>query len=337
MGRRTVAATANCVNHSMSRLENRSDRTSCFTASCVSPTKSVASRTRVRRRFRPGSRVSSGRARKSAEPNDHDGRPASLGSSSPSAPDARHNSMAALGCRTCSIVFSSSCFTRSFDNRSKCGALSTIADQVAGSMRNPNRPANRRARNARSRSSTIRSPATPTARTTPCVRSSRPRNGSCSAPLFGEKAIALIVKSRRARSSSSEAPNSTTACRPSVRTSWRKVVTSCMRPCRSSTPMVPNCSPTGIVRLKRRFTSVGVAAVARSQSRCGRPSNASRTAPPTHQVSKPARSSVAAISRTSFGGSRTGCCCGRARSTMSGTTALIVEDGPQRVSGKTSA
>jgi len=40
--------------------------------------------------------------------------------------------------------------------------------------------------------------------------------------------MALIVKSRRARSSSSDAPNSTTGVPPSVLTSFRKVVTSCI-------------------------------------------------------------------------------------------------------------
>ena len=55
----------------------------------------------------------------------------------------------------------------------------------------------------------------PTARSTPRFRSSWPPNGSRSSPVDGEYAIALIVKSRRARSSSSDTPNSTTACRPS--------------------------------------------------------------------------------------------------------------------------
>ena len=46
--------------------------------------------------------------------------------------------------------------------------------------------------------------------------------------------------------------------------------------------------PTGIVRRppKTRRTSSGVADVARSQSRCGWPSRASRIAPPTHHASK---------------------------------------------------
>ena len=62
-----------------------------------------------------------------------------------------------------------------------------------------------------------------------------------------------MVKSRRARSSSSETPYSTTACRPSVSTSRRKVVTSCSCRCRSSTPTVPYRTPTGTVRGKSRL------------------------------------------------------------------------------------
>ena len=74
----------------------------------------------------------------------------------------------------------------------------------------------------------------------------------------------------------------------------------------SSTPMVPNSIPTGTVRLNSFLTSSGLAAVARSQSRCGWPSSASRTAPPTHHVSKPASSSRSAMRRTVAGG-LTGC------------------------------
>ena len=53
----------------------------------------------------------------------------------------------------------------------------------------------------------MRSRAFPTARTTPRARSSRPPYGSRNSLRLGEKAIALIVKSRRARSSSKFAPN----------------------------------------------------------------------------------------------------------------------------------
>ncbi len=112
--------------------------------------------------------------------------------------------------------------------------------------------------------------------------------------------MALMVKSRRARSSSSEAPNSTTAWRPSVWTSRRKVVTSWKR-CAVRTATVPNRSPTGTVCLNRRWTASGVAAVATSKSVLGSPSSVSRIAPPTHQASNPASSSVRAIWSTSAG------------------------------------
>src|SRR3954470_16985974 len=61
--------------------------------------------------------------------------------------------------------------------------------------------------------------------------------------------------------------------------------------------------PTGMVRFPNsRRTSSGVAEVAKSQSRWGWPSNASRIAPPTHQASNPASSSRPAMSRTGPGG-----------------------------------
>src|SRR6267378_1280308 len=113
--------------------------------------------------------------------------------------------------------------------------------------------------------------------------------------------MALIVKSRRARSSMSDTPNSTTACRPSVWMSLRKVVTSCVWLLASSTATVPCSIPTEIVRLKSFWTSAGCAAVVRSKSRFSRPSRLSRTAPPTHHVSNPASSSRFAIFRTSGG------------------------------------
>src|SRR2546422_3977834 len=105
----------------------------------------------------------------------------------------------------------------------------------------------------------------------------------------------------------SETPNSTTACRPSVRMSRRNVVTSWGWWWRSSTATVPCSIPTGTVWEKSRRTSSGGAAVARSKSWFSRPSRLSRSAPPTHHVSKPASSSRRAISSTSGGiGRRSG-------------------------------
>src|SRR5512143_2630154 len=110
-----------------------------------------------------------------------------------------------------------------------------------------------------------------------------------------------MVKSRRARSSVSETPNSTRAWRPSVCTSRRNVVTSCGRLCVSSTATVPCSMPTGTVRRNSRCTTSGTAAVVRSKSWFSRPSRVSRTAPPTHQVSYPSSSRRRAMRRTSCG------------------------------------
>lgn len=221
-----------------------------------------------------------------------------------SAPLCLHIRNAPPGRSTCCIVLLSSCCTRSGDSRLRCGALRRIASHVMPSISKPKRAAKRIARNARRRSSRIRASASPTARITRCSRSFRPSKGSRSSAVVGENAIALRVKSRRARSSSREAPNSTIACLPSVLTSRRNVVTSCMRPVSSNTPTVPKSTPTGTVRRKIFCTCWGVAAVARSQSRWGCPNKASRTAPPTHQVSKPAPSSRRTSATTGWGGVR---------------------------------
>ena len=146
------------------------------------------------------------------------------------APVSRHRRSARLGHATCSIVLSSSCFTRSATaargtaRSPRCRVASRIDREIRSARRIGSRAS------ARSRSSRIRASASPTARTTRRARSPRPSNGSRSSSRLGEYAIALIVKSRRARSSSSDAPNSTTAWRPSVFTSRRNVVTSCIVP-----------------------------------------------------------------------------------------------------------
>src|SRR2546425_1150377 len=107
--------------------------------------------------------------------------------------------------------------------------------------------------------------------------------------------MALMVKSRRARSSINDTPNSTTACRPSVLMSLRNVVTSCWRFCWSSTPTVPCSMPTGTVRLNRRRTSSGGAASS-SRSRDSRPSTGCRGSPPRRTRSRSPR--LPAVSRS---------------------------------------
>ncbi len=222
------------------------------------------------------------------------------GTSVARAPLSRHRRNAAPASRTCSIVFTISCCTRSAESRPRCAADAVIAARVSGSIASEKREANRMARSARKRSSRIRSFASPTARSTLRSRSPRPSNGSRRSFVAGRQAIALMVKSRRARSSSRLAPNSTSACRPSVRTSRRKVVTSCATPASSRMLTVPNRMPTGMVRRlpKSAWTSSGRAEVARSQSRGCPPRRESRMAPPTHHASNPARSRRSAMSRT---------------------------------------
>src|SRR2546428_5981003 len=83
--------------------------------------------------------------------------------------------------------------------------------------------------------------------------------------------------------------------------SLRNVVTSCGVLRWSSTATVPCSIPTGTVRLNRRRTWSGGAAVVRSKSWFSRPSKLSRIAPPTHQVSNPASSRRFAMLSTSGG------------------------------------
>ena len=104
-----------------------------------------------------------------------------------------------------------------------------------------------------------------------------------------ETAIALTVKSRRARSPSRVSPNATTGLRLCwAYASERKVVTSMTQlvsPSRTLAPMVPNSRPivhtVGVNRRSSASTSSGRAEVVKSRSCCSRPSRASRTLPPT--------------------------------------------------------
>ena len=81
--------------------------------------------------------------------------------------------------------------------------------------------------------------------------------------------MALIVKSRRAASARQSSVNATTACRPSVSTSRRRVVTSKPRP--SATAVTVPCAiPVGTARISAAcsasVTCSGVRGVARSIS-----------------------------------------------------------------------
>ena len=102
--------------------------------------------------------------------------------------------------------------------------------------------------------------------------------------------IALIVKSRRAASSSNERVNATSACLPSQFWSMRSVVIS-NDSFTTTNVTVPCLIPVGTTRRDEAaaiaIISSGVALVQRSKS-CGiLSSNKSRTAPPTSRRSKP--------------------------------------------------
>jgi len=87
-------------------------------------------------------------------------------------------------------------------------ALAVTALRVLSSMENPNTAEKRMALMIRSASSRNRSSGTPTQRSNPSLRSSRPPYGSTKRPSLLQ-AMALTVKSRRARSASMSAVNST--------------------------------------------------------------------------------------------------------------------------------
>ena len=105
-----------------------------------------------------------------------------------------------------------------------------------------------------------------------------------------------MVKSRRAASSSTLSEKATTARRPSVFTSRRKVVISCGAP-PLTTVMVPWSIPVGIAlrpaACASSITRSGCASVAMSISETGAPSSAFRTQPPTNSACAPAPVRVA--------------------------------------------
>ena len=96
----------------------------------------------------------------------------------------------------------SSSATRSRDTRATTASAPGMASRVVGANRKPSWETNRAPRRGRSPSSANRSRGSPTARITFRARSARPSNGSRSSPWRGSQAMALTVKSRRARSAS---------------------------------------------------------------------------------------------------------------------------------------
>ena len=124
-------------------------------------------------------------------------------------------------------IFTSSSRIRSALICTMDGALATTASQVAASISNPRTVANRTARSIRSRSSAKRCAGSPMARIKRRSRSPRPPTKSMTSSFSGSKNIPLMVKSRRAASSSALAKCTSTGCRPSMYApSERKVATS---------------------------------------------------------------------------------------------------------------
>src|SRR5581483_10763037 len=172
--------------------------------------------------------------------------------------------------------------------RSPAGLVTSVAcsrtrRSVRGSSRKPSSSSSRTARSSRSGSSAKILAAT--ARRTRRSRSAAPSKGSTSEPPASGSAIALIVKSRVARSSS-RVP--------------RSGVKSTVRPSPSATRHAPCRSESGKGAPPEALAYANAAARgsqhAMSRSTTGRPSSRSRTAPPTIQASSPARSSRASSS-----------------------------------------
>ena len=162
----------------------------------------------------------SGRARRRGPPSTAAPRGArrARAGSRPGAQGARESRIAPDGVASSARMRISSSRTRSAETASTVGAASRIARSVAGSIVSSSRPANRAARIRRRASSAKRSRGSPTARRTRASRSDWPPTGSTSVPRpasrsSGSHAIALIVKSRRARSSVSDTPKRTSSGR----------------------------------------------------------------------------------------------------------------------------
>ena len=103
----------------------------------------------------------------------------------------------------------------------------------------------RTARSIRNGSSRIRSRGSPTGRITPVSRSLRPSKGSRISPVSASAAMALMVKSLRARSSSRLSPNRTSGWRLPLRVQIGPVRRDLDRVARRRwPPIVPNRSPT---------------------------------------------------------------------------------------------
>src|SRR5579862_795066 len=116
-----------------SAFEKRNARVALAVATSVSPKNSIDSRFSVAC-FSASVSPPAGRVKWSSAANLSLGASAMEGTRFANAPAARHHSSATLGRSTCSIVFSSSCFTLSGESLARCGAEATMAFHVSGSM-----------------------------------------------------------------------------------------------------------------------------------------------------------------------------------------------------------
>ena len=204
--------------------------------------------------------------------------------------------------------------TRSGAARSIRWASRRMAPAVAGSMRKPSCPASRTAR--ASRAGSAANTPSPDARRTRCAKSPRPFSGStmssnlaglspCRCQESSGIPMALTVKSRRRRSSS-KAPSypamSITNCdcgcdcdggAPTPALSGSRKAMRATFQYGAGTSVPPRKSDTA------RPTARALPGTARSISWQGRPSRASRSAPPTRYAAPPSRPARKAASRDS--------------------------------------
>ncbi len=191
------------------------------------------------------------------------------------------------GRRAWSSSFSISPHTRSAGSSSS--GIARHSPAVAGSTVSSKRAASCTARSARSGSST--NVAGSTARSTRAARSARPPCGSSTSPVSGSNSSALSVKSRRRAASSIDRRGSPTTAMPRCPgptfESRRGTDTSTgpSTPSRPLTLSTVNAWPTASTwpsGSSARWRSSGARPkTSTSKSFTGRPSSASRTAPPT--------------------------------------------------------
>ena len=172
-------------------------------------------------------------------------------------------------------VGSSTCNNRNSSSRMRSPATISIRSTKAraASTRpsagvNPYRDKNLAARNIRSGSSENDSTGSSGVRRIRVSRSARPPNGSCNVPSATSTAIALTVKSRRARSSNSSLENRTTGLRESLTYASARWVVISMVTSPTRSPTVPNRSPCNHTASATSATSSrirsGLASVVRS-------------------------------------------------------------------------